>query len=167
MQKLRQQELENEKATIQNRQLEVELAASKLALAERMLATFDRDHSMSDRRRQRLLHQFVTGIDQMSKTSIEFKAVSGSSGDDNALTDNERATLERPNKDLQPSAAVAIVRRRGCNLTLAGSNHTWRVLRKQAESHREPDGSTEWVRTGSSSFPAIEANRFMCTSSVS
>lgn len=86
VQKLRQHELENEKATIQNRQLEVELAASKLALAERMLATFDRDHSMSDRRRQRLLQQFVTGIDQMSKTSIEFKAIGGSSGNDDALT---------------------------------------------------------------------------------
>jgi Outer membrane efflux protein len=84
--KLRQQELENEKATIENRRLQVELATSKFELAERMLATIDQDHSMSDRRRQRLLQQFVHGIDQMSKTSIEFRAIGPSSGDDTKLT---------------------------------------------------------------------------------
>jgi hypothetical protein len=41
---------------------------------------------MSGRRRQRLLQQFVTGIDQMSKTSIEFRAIGPSSGDDTRLT---------------------------------------------------------------------------------
>lgn len=83
--KVRQQELENEKASIHNRQLQVNLAASKLELAERMLATFDRDHALSVRRRQRLLQQFVTGIDQMSTTLLEFHAIGPSSGDDTRL----------------------------------------------------------------------------------
>jgi len=80
--KLRQQELENEKAMIENRRLEVELFDSKFQLAEHMLATFERDHSMSDRRRHRLLQQFLAGIDQMSRTSIEFRAIGPSSEDD-------------------------------------------------------------------------------------
>ena len=80
--KMRQQELENEKAAIEIRQLEVALASSKLELAKRMLATFDRNHKMSSRRRQQLLQQFLTGIDQMSKASIEFRAIGPSSGDE-------------------------------------------------------------------------------------
>lgn len=83
--KMRQQELENEKAAIHNRQLQVSLAASKFELAERMLATLDRDHGLSPRKRQRLLQQFVTGIDQMSRTSIEFRAIGPSSGDETRL----------------------------------------------------------------------------------
>jgi hypothetical protein len=84
--KLRQQEIENEKASIQNRQLRVSLVDSEFNLAKQMLETLDRHHLMSDRHRQRLLQQFVTGIDQMSKTSIEFKALDPKSGDDNRLT---------------------------------------------------------------------------------
>ena len=84
--KLRQQEIENEKASIQNRQLRVSLVDSEINLAKQMLETLDRHHLMSDRHRQRLLQQFVTGIDQMSKTSIEFKALDPKSGDDNRLT---------------------------------------------------------------------------------
>jgi hypothetical protein len=84
--KVRQQELQNERAAIENHQLAVALATSKLELAERMLATFDREHSMSDRRRQRVLQQFVTGIDLMSNTSLEFRAAGPSSGNETQLT---------------------------------------------------------------------------------
>jgi hypothetical protein len=64
----------------------VSLVDSEFNLAKQMLETLDRHHLMSDRHRQRLLQQFVTGIDQMSKTSIEFKALDPKSGDDNRLT---------------------------------------------------------------------------------
>ncbi|HEY6253210.1 MAG TPA: vWA domain-containing protein [Candidatus Angelobacter sp.] len=81
--KLRQTEIEIEKATIQNREAEVALARSKIELAEKMLALYDPDHTLSSRRRQRLLHQFITGIDHMSRSVMEFKAISPSSEDDN------------------------------------------------------------------------------------
>jgi hypothetical protein len=82
----RRREAEIEKASIENRQLEVALAASKLELAERMLAHFDPDHTISVRRRQRLLQQLVHGIDAMSKTTLEFKAIGPGPQDETRLT---------------------------------------------------------------------------------
>lgn len=74
MQKLRENELENKKRELENHRCEVELANAKLDLAERMLATLDPNHKKSDKYRKQLLHQFIIGIDQMSKTTMEFKS---------------------------------------------------------------------------------------------
>ena len=82
MLKVRQQELDIESAEIHNRQLEVELTSSKLDLAERMLEVFDPNHAMSHRRRQQLMFQVIGGIDQLSKTSMEFKAIGPSPRDE-------------------------------------------------------------------------------------
>ena len=73
--RMRQQEIEVERASIQNRQMEVALAASKVELAERLLKVCDPNQKLSSRHRERLLQQLVTGIDLMSKTTVEFLAV--------------------------------------------------------------------------------------------
>lgn len=81
--KLKQQEIELEKSQIENQQREIDLARSKLDLAEHLLSSIDPNGTLSERNRKRLLQQYVLGIDQLCKTSIEFKAISSRHKNDN------------------------------------------------------------------------------------
>lgn len=74
------------KAEIENRQREVELAASKMELAERMLKSLYPRNKLSTQRRMRLLQLLVSGIDHLSKTSMEFKVIGPASQDATELT---------------------------------------------------------------------------------
>ena len=86
--KIREVEIQNEKNQIgldreraqvdkerlENRRIRLSLMEAKMALADRMLLSLDPHQNLRGQRRQVVLERLLQGIDQMSESTIEFKA---------------------------------------------------------------------------------------------